>query len=59
MSPEQCKRIVYDLSLEYMKQRKLLSDVDSNIPVMVNRFADVCDSFCDAVIKNDKLNRLF
>lgn len=45
MSPEQTKRIAYDLALEYSRQHPILSDVESNIPEMVEHFADICEKF--------------
>lgn len=59
MSPEQNKRIAYDLAVEYMRQRKLLSDVDENIPKMVERFGNVCELFSESIRKDQKLNNLF
>lgn len=59
MSPEQRKRITYDLALEYAKQHHTFSDVESNIPEMVNHFAEICEKFDNALKKSDKIQNLF
>ena len=51
MSPEQRKRITYDLALEYAKQHHTFADVESNIPEMVNHFAEICEKFDNALKK--------
>lgn len=43
MTPEQRKRITYDLSIEYLRQHQLLSDIEINIPDIIERFANVCE----------------
>lgn len=59
MSPEQNKRIAYDLALEFTKQHHILSDVESNIPEMVNHFADICEKFDSALKTSSKMQNLF
>jgi len=57
MSTDQQKKIAYDLSVEFIRQRKLLSDVDSKIPEMVERFSDVYEKFYIS-LTNSKLQKL-
>lgn len=57
MSTDQQKKIAYDLASEYMKQRQLLSDVDSKIPEMVSRFSDVYEKFYTS-LTDSKLQNL-
>lgn len=57
MSQDQQRKIAYDLAMEYMKQRQLLSDVDCNIPNMVDRFSDVYEKFFNS-LTNSKINKL-
>lgn len=59
MSPEQTKKITYDLALEFIKQHKTFSDVDANIPKMVDHFAEICEKFNDALMKCEKMQNLF
>lgn len=59
MSPDQSKKITYDLALEYVKQHQMLSDVESNISIMVEHFGDVCEKFNEAVKGTEKLQKLF
>lgn len=59
MSPEQSKKIAYDLALEYSRQHPILSDVEENIPEMVNHFAEICEKFDDALRKSSKMQNLF
>lgn len=59
MSPEQTKRITYDLALEYSKQHQHFSDVESNIPEMVDHFAEICEKFEDSLKKCTKMQNLF
>lgn len=59
MSPEQTKKITYDLALEFSKQHCVLSDVESNISDMVEHFADICEKFDIALRKSEKMQNLF
>lgn len=59
MSPEQNKRITYDLALEYAKQHQHFSDVESNIPEMVDHFASICEKFSKAISESQKMQNLF
>ena len=59
MSPEQSKKIAYDLALEYVRQHPVLSDIESNIPKMVEHFAEICEKFNDALKKSEKMQKLF
>lgn len=57
MSIDQQKRIAYDLTVEYMRQRQLLSDVDSKIPEMVERFSDIYEKFYNS-LTNSKISKM-
>lgn len=59
MSPEQRKRITYDLALEYSKQHQEFSGVQSNIPDMVENFAVICEKFDIALKESTKMQNLF
>ena len=59
MTPEQRKRITYDLSIEYLRQHQLLSDVEAKIPDMVEHFASVCEKFDSALKESSKMQNLF
>lgn len=59
MSLEQTKRIAYDLALEYTRQHLILSDVESNIPKMVEHFAEICEKFEDSLKQSTKMQSLF
>lgn len=59
MNTEQRKRITYDLSIEYLRQHQLLSDIEVNIPKMVEHFADICEQFDSALKESSKMQNLF
>lgn len=59
MSPEQRKRITYDLALEYSKQHQEFSRVQSTIPEMVENFAVICEKFDVALKECSKMQDLF
>lgn len=59
MSPEQNKKITYDLALEYLRQHALFSDVESNIPEMIDHFAEICEKISNAISNSQKMQKLF
>lgn len=60
MSNEQAKLLAHELTIEYIKNKNVLSDqLLDNIPKMVDSFADINQRFYDAIRSNDTLCMLY
>lgn len=60
MSEDKAKELAHELTMEYVKEKKMLSNpILDNIPNIVNKFADINKSFYDAVMSNDTLRDLY
>lgn len=59
MITEQAKMLAHELTIEYVKQNKLLSDGTNNIPQLVNEIADIHKQFYDEIKFNKILDELY
>ncbi len=61
MSTEQAKILAHELTIKYIEiNRYVLTDPSSsNIPKMVEEFADINKRFYDAIIQNKTLANLY
>lgn len=60
MSEEKAKELAHELTIEYVKKRdRLLSDVETQIPKMVEDFAKINKQFYEEIIKNKTLDSLY
>lgn len=60
MSNEQAKLLAHELTIEYIRNKNVLSDpLLDNIPKMVDSFADINQRFYDAIRSNDTLCMLY
>ena len=60
MTVQNAKTLAHELTMEFIKNRGTLNDPAlSNIPEMVEKFADINNRFYEAVINNEKLNKLY
>ena len=59
MTTEKAKILAHELTMEYVKQNKLLSDVQSNIPQMVNEVANINKQFYDEIKFNKVLDEIY
>lgn len=60
MSPKQAKDLAHELTIKYIEiNRNVLNDPSlSNVPKMVEEFADINKKFYDAIMKNEVLSNL-
>lgn len=60
MNAQQAKILAHELTIEYVKNREILSDsLLDNIPKMVDTFADINKRFYDAIMQNETLSNLY
>lgn len=60
MNAQQAKILAHELTIEYVKNREVLSDsLLDNIPKMVDIFADINKRFYDAIMQNETLSNLY
>lgn len=61
MSTSQAKNLAHELTIKYIEiNRNVLNDPSlSNIPKMVDEFADINKQFYDAIIQNETLSNLY
>ena len=60
MSEQQAKILAHELTIEYVKNVKALTDpLLENIPKMVDAFADINKKFYDAIMQNRTLSNLY
>ena len=60
MSEQQAKILAHELTFEYVKNVKVLTDpLLENIPKMVDAFADINKKFYDAIMQNRTLSNLY
>ena len=60
MSEQQATILAHELTIEYVKNVKVLTDpLLENIPKMVDAFADINKKFYDAIMQNRTLSNLY
>ena len=60
MLEEKAKLLAHELTIEYIRKRSnYLSDVESQIPKMVNEFAGINKKFYEAILNNKDLDELY
>lgn len=60
MSEQQAKILAHELTIEYVKNVKVLTDpLLENIPKMVDTFADINKRFYDSIMQNRTLSNLY
>lgn len=61
MSPTQAKDLAHELTIKYIEINKaVLNDPSlSNVPKMVEQFADINKQFYDAIMLNKTLSNLY
>lgn len=61
MSPIQAKDLAHELTIKYIEINKVvLNDPSlSNVPKMVEQFADINKQFYDAIMQNKTLSNLY
>ena len=60
MIEEKAKSLAHELTIEYIRKRNnYLSDVESQIPKMVNEFANINKKFYEAILNNEVLDELY
>ena len=56
----QAKQLAHELTMEYIRERRLLDDSTlNNIPSKVELIADINKRFYDAIINNQTLDKLY
>ena len=56
----QAKHLAHELTMEYIRERRLLDDPTlNNIPSKVELIADINKRFYDAIINNQTLDKLY
>lgn len=61
MNTSQAKNLAHELTIKYIEiNRNVLNDPSlSNIPKMVDEFANINKQFYDAIIQNETLSNLY
>lgn len=60
MTDAQIKTLAHELTIEYIRtNRNYLSDVENNIPQMVDQIANVNKKFYDAIRNNSTFKNLY
>lgn len=60
MTDAQIKTLAHELTIEYIRtNRNYLSDVESNIPQIVDQIANVNKKFYDAIRNNSTFKNLY